>query len=105
MLSSDFLTEFKCATEAKWRKRPINADISGFQFLPGTRWNPGLSDDKIAEYEALLGVRFPDDFRLFLRATNETDLPTLNIYSYCGEPARLWVGVYSYPRDLEIVSG
>lgn len=103
MLGSDFLPEFKRATEAKWRERPINPRIYGFQFQPGTRWNPGLSDDKIAEYENVLGVRFPYDFRAFLRAMNGTDLATLNIYGYCGEPPRQWVGVYSYPRDLEIV--
>jgi hypothetical protein len=34
---------------------------------------------------------------------NGTDVPTLNIYGYCGEPPRQGVGVYSYPRDLEIV--
>jgi hypothetical protein len=34
---------------------------------------------------------------------NGTDLPTLNVYGYCGEPLRESVGVYSYSRDIEIV--
>jgi hypothetical protein len=34
---------------------------------------------------------------------NGTDIPTLNVYGYCGEPHRTSVGVYAYPRDLEIV--
>ena len=34
---------------------------------------------------------------------NGTDLPTLNIYGYSGEPPRQWVGVYSYPKDLNLV--
>jgi len=103
MLSSDFLAEFQRATEAKWHEKSIDPHISGFQFQTGTRWNPGLSDEKIAEFEDVLGIQFPHDFRAFLRAMNGTDLPTLNIYAYCGEPPRQWVGVYSYPRDLEIV--
>ena len=103
MLSSDFLAEFKRATEATWHKRPINPHIYGFQFQPGTRWNPGLSDDKIAEYENVLGLQFPYDFRAFLRAMNGTDLPTLNIYGYCPEPPHTSTGVYSYPRDVELV--
>jgi len=103
MLSSDFLAEFKRVTEAKWRERPINPDIYGFQFQQGTHWNPGLSEDKIAEYENVLGVRFPHDFRAFLRAMNGTDLPTLNIYGYRPEPPHTSVGVYSYPRDVELV--
>src|SRR2546425_1369536 len=103
MLSSDFLAEFQRATEAKWHEKPIDPHISGFQFQTGTRWNPGLSDEKIAEFEDVLGIQFPHDFRAFLRAMNGTDLPTLNVYASCGEPPREWVGVYSYPRDLEIV--
>jgi hypothetical protein len=103
MLSSDFLIEFKRATEAIWRERPINPHISGFQFQPGTRWILGLSYDKIAEFEDILGIKFPHDFRAFLRTMNGTDLPTLNVYASCSEPPRQWVGVYSYPRDLAIV--
>jgi hypothetical protein len=103
ILSSDFLAEFKRATEAKWRERPINLHMYGFQFQPGTRWNPGLSENKIAEYENVLGVRFPYDFWVLLRAMNGTDLPTLNMYGYRPEPPNTSVGVYSYPRDLELV--
>ena len=103
MLSSNFLTEFKRATEVKWHERPINPNIYGFQFQQGTRWNPGLSEEKIAEYENTLGVRFPYDFRAFLGAMNGTDLPTLNIYGYRPEPPHTSVGVYSYPRDVELI--
>lgn len=103
MLSREFLAVFKRATEAKWSQQSMDPSVYGFQFQRGTRWNPGLADDKIAECEHDLGVRFPDDFRVFLRALNGTDLPTLNIYGNCGEPQRTSVGVYSYPRDLGTV--
>ena len=102
MLSRNFLSAFKRATEERWSHRSINPTISGFQFQPGTLWNPGLSNDKVAEYETVLGVRFPHDFRAFLGAMNGTDLPTLNVYASRGEPPRTSVGVYSYPRDLGI---
>jgi len=101
MLSYDFLADFKRATEQLWSERSINPTAYGFQFQRGTRWNPGLSDNKIAEYESALGVRFPGDFRAFLGAMNGTDIPTLNVYGNCGEPHRTSVGVYSYPRDLD----
>jgi hypothetical protein len=103
LLSRNFLAEFKRATEEKWSQRSINPTISGFQFQPGTRWNLGLSKDKVTEYETVLGVRFPHDFRDFLGAMNGTDLPTLNVYASCGELPRTSVGVYCYPRDLRIV--
>jgi hypothetical protein len=64
----------------------------------------GLSAEQIAEYENALGTKskFPHDFKAFLQAMNGTDLPTLNVYGYCGELPRNSVGVYSYPRDVEV---
>jgi len=103
MLSNDFLADFRRATEERWGVCSINPTIYGFQFQRGTRWNPGLSDVEILDYEGTLDVRFPGDFREFLRVMNGTDLPTLNVYGYCGEPHRQSIGVYSYPRDLEAV--
>ena len=105
MLDNNFLAEFKRVTELNWSTYSIDPTIYGFQFQPGTRWNPGLSDQKITEYEEVLAVRFPNDFRALLSFMNGTDLPTLNIYGSCGYPSRESVGLYSYPRDLEIVRG
>lgn len=103
MIDSDFLREFKQATEAKWRVKSIDPTIYGFQFQQGTHWELGLSDERIADFERALTARFPHDFRSFLREMNGTDLPTLNVYGSCGEPHRHSVGVYSYPRDIELV--
>lgn len=103
MLSDDFLRELQRATEAEWSERSVDPTQYGFQFQQGTRWNSGLSAELVAEYESVLGVRFPHDFKAFLRAMNGTDLATLNVYGNCGEPHRESVGVYSYPRDIEIV--
>jgi hypothetical protein len=103
MLSSDFLSNFKRTTELMWSKQEINPVAYGFQFQRGTRWNPGLTEEKIAEYEKAIAIEFPTDFKVFLRVMNGTDMPTLNVYGYCGEPFRESVGVYSYPRDLNHV--
>jgi len=103
MISDEFLAWFKAATEDKWHRTSIERAIFGFQFLPGTRWNPGLPEEAIREYQEVLAVRFPNDFIAFLRSMNGTDKETLNIYGSSGEPHRRSVGVYSYPRDLEIV--
>jgi hypothetical protein len=55
----------------------------------------------VTEYERVLRVRVPHDFRSLLRAMNGTDLATLNVYGSCDEPPRESVGVY--PRDIERV--
>jgi hypothetical protein len=62
-----------------------------------------LPDDKIAEYEDKLGIRFPTDLRTFLGQMNGTDLPTLNVYGQAGEQPSQSVGVYSYPGNFELV--
>lgn len=103
MIDSDFLSELKRRTESHWKDLQLNQHVYGFQFQPGTKWNPGLPEDRIKEYEVALNVRFPRDFMAFLRSMNGTDLPTLNIFGSSGEPPQQSPGVYSYPRDLEIV--
>jgi hypothetical protein len=103
MISLNFLSELKRATEQKWSQESLDPTVYGFQVQRGTRWNPGLSNHEILEYENALGMRFPYDFRAFLSVMNGTDLPALNVYAYSGEPHRTSVGVYSYPRDLKIV--
>ncbi len=102
-IDDQFLAEFKHQTENHWSKASINLVVYGFQFQRGTRWNSGLTDIQIAEYEQVLKARFPDDFRRMLRAMNGTDIPTLNIYGLSGEPHRTSNGVYTYPRDLKII--
>jgi hypothetical protein len=103
MITGDFLIEFKRTTEARWSEISFNPSVYGFQFQRGTCWNAGLPDEKIAEYESVLRVRFPNDFKAFLREMNGTDLATVNIYGSCGQPPRQSVGIYSYPRDIDIV--
>jgi hypothetical protein len=81
MISPDFLSELKRATEQEWNHKSLDSTRYGFQFQRGTRWNPGLSNLEILEYEKALGVRFPHDFRAFLSVMNGTDIPTLNVSS------------------------
>jgi hypothetical protein len=103
MLSADFLAEFKRTTEQKWGQQSFDPTLYGFQFQRSTRWMPGLSDNEIADYEDVLGTKFPHDFRTFLRAMNGTDLPTLNVYGSGGLVPRQSPGFYSYSRDVEVV--
>jgi len=86
LLDVSFLREFKDATEAKWREKAIDRKIYGFQFQKGTHRNPGLTEEAIREYESALRAQSPDDLRSILRAMNGTDLPTLNVYGFSGEP-------------------
>lgn len=52
----EFLYWFRQRTEAAW--------AGGY---PRQRWLPGLSDEEIAGIECTWAIRFPPDYRLFLR--------------------------------------
>ena len=103
MPDAQFFIDFKRKTETLWSQIEINESVYGFQIQRGTRWHPGLTENQIAEYENIVQARFPDDFRQMLSVMNGTDLPTLNIYGSSGIPYSTYVGVYSYPRDLQII--
>jgi hypothetical protein len=104
MMTKEFIENFLRTVEAKWRSHQLKEkDHYGFQFQHNTKWNPGLSSEQIDEYQHALNITFPDDFVFFLRHANGTDLPTLNNYGGSGNSLAYSKGVYSYPRDLEIV--
>lgn len=99
-MNAGFLADFKRKTEARWASLKLNPNQYGFQFVPHTRWLPGLSEDQIRAYERDLNLVFPEDFRMLLRHLNGTNLETRDLHS-----GMTRVGVYSYPRDLDRVRG
>jgi hypothetical protein len=102
-LSANYLEQFRRITESNWRVQTVRSDVYGFQFQRGTRWNPGLSDKEVMEYQHVLGFEFSNDLTAFLREMNGTDLETINVYGNGGEPSATSLGVYSFPRDIDTV--
>jgi len=102
---SDFYINFKNASQDKWRNISIRSTIWGFQFQPGTRWNSGLSEAEINQYERDVNARFPTDLRAFLREMNGTDQPAIDIRGESGEKHRFGPAFYSYPQDLNLIKG
>jgi hypothetical protein len=100
-LTREFLVDLKRLTEEAWSVHQLDPSTYGGQFQRGTRWNPGLSETEIGDYEQAIGTHFPADFKLFLSIMNGTDLPTLNIYGSSGIRPREGIGVYSFPRDVD----
>jgi hypothetical protein len=98
-----FFTRLKHESEQHWQSVSIDSIRYGFQFQPGTRWLPPLSDREIRQFETELGFAFPRIYRDFLRCMNGTDLPTINVYGSSGTPTAYGVGYYAFPRDLTLV--
>ncbi len=97
------LARFKRATEEKWQSISLRRDLWGFQFQRGTRWNRGLLEDEIKQYESVVEASFPLDFRAFLRVMNGTDIPCIDVRGSGGEEVRFGPGFYSFPRDIELI--
>ena len=102
-IDDEFLAFFKSETETTWQHKQLNPAIFGYQIQNGTRWNSGLTEAQVSNYESDLEVQFPHDFKRLLRYMNGTDSPSMNIYGSSGYPHRTRHDVYSYPRDLAAV--
>lgn len=80
-----FLDWFRELTERTWAEQPTPT-LEGFQaarcggtgFQQGTRWS-GLSEAEIEAIERRLSLRFPPDYRLFLRRLHSTDRPMVSV--------------------------
>jgi hypothetical protein len=103
MLEIDSVLAFKSASEEKWRTTSIKDTVWGFQIQAQTRWNPGLTDEAIRQYEDALDASFHQDFKTFLKCMNGTDIPAIDVRGSSGEPPRFAPGFYSYPRDLKLI--
>ncbi len=75
----EFLDWFREATERAWTsyspRDPLDPRLFGPDWQPGTRWKNGLSEDEIGAVEERWRVRFPPDYRLFLRKLHTVDRP------------------------------
>ena len=100
----DLFVAFKSACEEKWARISIKDTVWGFQIQPQTRWNPGLTDEAIAQYQNAITIPFHPDLKTFLKCMNGTDIPAIDVRGTSGEPPRFAPGFYSYPRDLELVT-
>jgi hypothetical protein len=58
MIDIDAFLNFKSVSEEKWRNASISDTVWGLQIQAQTRWNPGLTDGMITQYEILVGASF-----------------------------------------------
>lgn len=79
---ADFLDWFRARTEATWSTYPAPSlecfeerGIYGCDWQPGTRWLGGLAEEQLAAVERAWALRFPPDYRLFLKLLHAVDLP------------------------------
>lgn len=81
--TEQFLDWIRIRTENAWanyRSRTfeeyVAARVGGQDWQRGTKWLDGLSEEEINQVERQWSVRFPPDYRLFLRQLHAVDRPT-----------------------------
>jgi len=94
--TEQFLNWFRARTEAAWcMYQPrtfedyVAAGVGGSDWQRGTRWMGGLSEEQIEQIERRWSLRFPPDYRLFLRVLHAVDRPTLGALYNDDSPSRL----------------
>lgn len=74
-----FLDWFRWRTEAAWETiLPPTLQrwgALGCKWQPGTKWLGGLEDEQVAEIERTWSLKFPPDYRHFLRRLHAVDRP------------------------------
>lgn len=77
-----FLNWFRERTEATWSTYPAptlerfeELRFFGCDWQPGTRWLGGLAEEQVAAVEHDWALRFPPDYRLFLKHLHAVDRP------------------------------
>ena len=103
---TDFLDWFRERTEQAWARYQTRdffaARVGGRDWQRGTRWLDGLTDDEIDEAERRWSIRFPPDYRFFLRCLHTTDRPMAGA-RFIGDkltPAD-WPSFYNWQRDTD----
>jgi hypothetical protein len=85
--TDEFLGWFRRRTESYWATHEVatladyvRRGVGGSDWQQGTRWLNGLSDDEIDGVERRWSLRFPPDYRLFLRRLHSVDRPMTGAY-------------------------
>lgn len=100
----EIFRQIKERSEKLWETVQIKSNISGFQIQAGTKWLPGISKAEIAQFEQVIGLKFPEIYRDYLAVMNGTDKPAKNIFAGRKDLEPTYApSFYSYPRDLEVI--
>lgn len=99
--SVDFFRRLKTESEALWETAPFDKRSQNYQVQAGMKWNSGLDEAALQEFEQQIGFPFPEILRNYYRVMNGTDLPEINTHSDSGHPFTYYHRFYSWPNDVE----
>jgi len=98
-----FFETIKRLSEEYWSTIDINKGVYGFQIQRDTKWNNGLTDNQINDFEANLKIKFSRGLKNFYRTMNGLNKPGINVYGNDGTKHTFSPVYYSYPNDIEVI--
>ena len=112
-IDEQFLIKLRDKTEEKWRDRQpptfeefLGQDKISYIWRPDTKWS-GLTDSEIDALEQRWSVRFPPDYRLFLKILHCLDRP-ITIATYDGDTREIIPAdsalFHNWQKDTELIT-
>lgn len=88
----------KSQSELFWEE--TNNEFNRNYIQKDTKWNEGLSEFELIDFQNQLGIKFPESLQNYYRVMNGLNLP--GVYINEGEIEYKSV-FYSYPNDIELI--
>lgn len=101
--SIEFFQEIKNLSEKYWEETEPSPNLFGYQVQQNTKWNKGLSEIELEDFQFQLNIKFCEELKNFYRIMNGTDNLGINLFgSKENEPA-FGLIFYSYPNDIKAI--
>ncbi|MDR0467857.1 MAG: hypothetical protein LBG67_03310 [Campylobacteraceae bacterium] len=97
----DKFIELKKTSEDYWKNISIKKGVYGFQIQNGTKWNDGLSESQLVEFQKIMGFEFPEILKDFYTVMNGVDKEQINIYGNSSHKHSYLKKFYGFPDDVE----
>ena len=99
----DFI-RIKKISEKYWKNITLNNNTYGFQIQRGTKWNDGLSENQLIEFQNNMGFEFPEMLKDYYTVMNGVDKEQINVFGNSGVQYSYSKILYSFPNDINIIN-
>lgn len=91
----------KLESEIFWKSIELE-NCWGLQIQAGSKWNKGLSEEQLKDFQNQMNLEFPESLKNFYRTMNGLNKPAVN--NNGGEGTLEYGSLfYSYPEDIKII--
>ncbi|WP_299112183.1 SMI1/KNR4 family protein [uncultured Winogradskyella sp.] len=97
--TSDFEL-LKRESEKKWKNLNLYTKVYGYQIQENSKWNKGLNEKELFDFQSELGFEFPECLKDFYRTMNGLNKQGINFRGGENIEPNFGSTFYSYPKDI-----